>query len=240
MKNEIKPKQKIGLLTTLTYVDTEPPVWSCKCACGNMCFIKDSDLRYNRVKSCGCLRYSGIKPIGDITSIKLDPYYRKWTYHKSKKRLPEFPNFQDFKAWYIKEEKKKDKTNKITRKLRMQWRNCISKDQNGDFKSLEDYCEWAYSKGYIENIHQLHKRKRKLPYSKKNIEFGFFYNKTFLSIYKCKKYHFCYDRNKNLFYGYIKYKDTNYTTERYLNFENMFREYQEIYKTLFHKKFKFT
>ncbi len=239
MKNEIKPRQKFGHLTTLSCIKTEPPVWSCKCDCGKICYIKDKDLRYNRVKSCGCLRYSAMKPIGDITSIKLDPYYRKWTYHKSENRFPEFSNFQDFKTWYIKQEKEKAK-NRIPEKIKDQWRNCISKDQNGDFESLNDYWEWVQSKGYISKIHQLHKRKRNLPYSKKNIEFGFFYEKTFLSIYKCKKYHFCYDRNKNLFYGYIKYKDKHYTTDKYLNFENMLQEYKEIYKTLFHKNFKFT
>lgn len=233
--NNIEENQIFGYLTTIEYKsDIIPKVWKCKCICGKICYVTPTNLRNEKVKSCGCKRYIGLK---HTTNISKDQYYNKWKYHKRKGNNPFFNNIEDFKSWYKQMEKN---GNIITQKLKDQWRNCISKNQNGDFKSLESYCEWAYKKGYIDNIHTLHKKKRSLPHSKKNTEFGFFYDKKFISIYICKKYNFKYDRNRNLFYGYIKYKGTNFNTKKYHTFQKMLMEYKEIYKFLKNKNFEFT
>lgn len=232
---EILKNQQYGYLTTIEYInDRTPKVWKCKCTCGKICYVTPTNLRNEKVKSCGCKRYVGLKK---NTKVTKDPYYRKWQYHKQKGNNPFFNNIEDFKSWYQQMEKN---GNKITIKLKDQWRNCISKNQNGDFKSLEDYCNWAYGKGYINEIHTLHKKDKNKPHSKKNTDFGFFYEKKFISIYICKKNNFKYDRNKKLFYGYIKYKGTNFNTKKCRTFQEMLIEYKEIYEFLKNENFEFT
>lgn len=238
MKVDIRANQQFGFLTTIEFVtDRLPKVWKCKCSCGKLCYITPTNLRNGKKKSCGCKQYIGLKQNQKNTNISKDPYYKKWQYHKRKGNNPTFNNIAEFKKWYDKMEKTGIK---ITNKLRKQWDNCISKDQNGDFKSLEIYCEWAYKNGYINEIHTLHKKKRGIPHSKKNTEFGFFYDKKFISINICKKYHFKYDMNKSVFYGYIIYKGQKIHTKKYNTFSDMLLEYKELYRFFKNENFYFT
>lgn len=228
---------QFGKLTTLKYDTTlEPPKWKCKCECGNITYVQSAKLNNGHTKSCGCSQKDNIKKKIE-NGISKDPYYEKWKYHLKKGNNPAFFNFETFKFWY-----KTTQIDKIkpTNKLRMQWNNCISKNQNGDFLNCESYYSWAYKQGYIDNIHYLHRKNKELPHSMTNTEFGFFYEKKFISISDCKKYNFIYNMNESNFYGYIKYKGKIKNTKKYCTFSEMLTEYRQIYKYLFKKNFKFT
>ena len=51
-------KQQFGKLTVLqlSYRKNKSLYWKCKCKCGNIAYVKTSDLITGKVKSCGCLR----------------------------------------------------------------------------------------------------------------------------------------------------------------------------------------
>lgn len=51
-------KQQFGKLTVLQlgYRKNNSLYWKCECKCGNITYVKTSDLTTGRVKSCGCLR----------------------------------------------------------------------------------------------------------------------------------------------------------------------------------------
>lgn len=51
--------QKFGRLTVIKYAYSDKSrcaVWVCKCECGNYVDAKGTELRYGRIKSCGCLQ----------------------------------------------------------------------------------------------------------------------------------------------------------------------------------------
>lgn len=51
--------QKFGRLTVMKYAYSDKyrcAVWTCKCDCGNYVNVKGTELRYGRIKSCGCLQ----------------------------------------------------------------------------------------------------------------------------------------------------------------------------------------
>ena len=169
--------------------------------------------------------------------VKSDPLYNKWRYHKQKGNIPYFETFYDFKKWCKKNANSKKQ---ISKKLKDQYRKCILPNQNGDFPTLEHYIKWASRKGYIDELHTLHKKDRKLPHSKKNSEFGFFYNNIFISTTKFRHYNFKYNVNKKTFYGYIKYKGETLNTREYCTFSEMLTEYCQIYKRCFKKDFNLT
>lgn len=52
---------KYGLLTVIEETDRREPSngcikWRCKCACGNITVVSGNALRFDQIKSCGCLR----------------------------------------------------------------------------------------------------------------------------------------------------------------------------------------
>lgn len=236
-KKPIVENQKFGLLKTVKLVRIKKVLkWECLCECGKTTYVTASCLNSGNTKSCGCQKKIGINQKID-NGISKDSYYNQWRYHIKNGNTPYFDNIKEFKVWYKKEQKK---SKKITKKLRDQWNKCISINQNGDFKDIECYCLWAYKKGYIDNIHSLHRKDLSKPHSKKNTEFGFFYKSKFISIQKFKKYNFKYNKNKNKFYGYIKYKGQTYTTKEYSTFESMLKEYSHLYCLYYKKNFKFT
>ena len=56
---------KYGRLTVISRTDKDPrykgAMWLCKCDCGNTIAVRASSLKYDRTKSCGCLRKGGKK-----------------------------------------------------------------------------------------------------------------------------------------------------------------------------------
>ena len=55
--------QRFGALTVLGRAKCEEGhgAWLCRCDCGNEKVVRTYDLRHGRVKSCGCMRYTGRK-----------------------------------------------------------------------------------------------------------------------------------------------------------------------------------
>lgn len=240
MKKEILEKQKFGSLTTIKYMkDLRPPKWKCRCSCGKITYVSTRDLNSGNTKSCGCKSKKN-KP--QKKCVSKDPYYMRWKYYNNNDKYPTFKTLNEFKRWYLKHKNLKFKTTKniITKRLRNQWNNCVSKNQTGVFKDLYDYCSWAYNHGYIEGIHTLHRKNKNKPHSKRNSEFGFFYKSKFISVKKFNSYHFKFDKNKKQFYGYIKYKGITKFTDKYDNFQDMLNEYSYLYKLLFKSDFLLT
>lgn len=51
--------QKFGRLTAIEPTDQRKGsyvVWKCECDCGNICYASANDLKFGKVKSCGCLK----------------------------------------------------------------------------------------------------------------------------------------------------------------------------------------
>lgn len=67
--NNIKG-QKFNNLTVLEMTDKRRSggdvIWKCLCDCGNITYASASELRNNRIKSCGCLKSIGEKTINKI------------------------------------------------------------------------------------------------------------------------------------------------------------------------------
>ena len=51
--------QKYGLLTVKSIEHVDPVMWRCECDCGNIAFVRTSNLTTGNVKSCGCLHQKG-------------------------------------------------------------------------------------------------------------------------------------------------------------------------------------
>lgn len=63
--------QKFGMLTVLEKVKGERGAkWRCLCDCGSMTYVYSTDLRKNKIKSCGCYRYKFVSEskIKDLTN----------------------------------------------------------------------------------------------------------------------------------------------------------------------------
>lgn len=210
-------------------INFNPPKWKCKCECGNIIYVRTALLNNGQVKSCGCTR---IKQ-GNTSK---NPYYKafkQYNYeHKNK-----FSTIED----YIIYRKEKDYLQKIkpTSKTKQWWKQ-IDKNQNGDFESLEDFSKWCEEKGYNKDYFIMKKKHKTKPYSKRNLQFGIYYNDYFITAYKFKRYHFDFDKNKKMFYGYIKFKGNTILTDRYEKFEDMVFNYSILYKRYFGKDFSFT
>lgn len=231
MGKRIIEGQKFGKLTTIKYdnVHYNPPRWKCKCDCGKTIYVRTALLNNGQVKSCGCTR---IKQ-GDVTKNPYYPGFMKYNQrHKNK-----FSTIED----YIIYRKEKDYLQKIQpiRKIKQWWKQ-IDDDQNGDFENLEDFSKWCGEKGYNKDCFIMRKRHKTKPYSKRNLQFGIFYKDFFITAYKFNIYHFNFDKNKKLFYGYIKFKGNTVLTDRYENIEDMIFEYCSLYRRYFGKDFSFT
>jgi hypothetical protein len=53
LKIKLKPNEKFGMLTTISY--NGDSVWECLCDCGNKKLVKSDKLVLGKTKSCGCL-----------------------------------------------------------------------------------------------------------------------------------------------------------------------------------------
>ena len=65
--------QKYGRLTVIErYKNSKNNrvQWKCKCDCGNYKIVTSSDLRSNKIKSCGCLRKEKAIILGKNTNLK--------------------------------------------------------------------------------------------------------------------------------------------------------------------------
>lgn len=230
MKHKVQKNDKFGKLTAIKYdnINYKPGRWKCKCECGNIIYVRTALLNNGQVKSCGCARGRKSK-----NSISKNPYYQRFI-HYNKRHGYEFNDINEY-IIYKKEKEKLYKT-KPVRQLRLWWK-FIKNDQNGDFKNFEDFCSWCFQRGYDKDCFTVRKRHRKIPYSKKNIQFGIYYNSKFISAYNFARNHFKYDRNKKLFYGYIKFKGSIKMTDKYPDFTDMLSDYCHLYKTYFSKDF---
>lgn len=63
--------------------------------------------------------------------------------------------------------------------------NEMSEDEKKEWGTWEDFSTWAINLGYY-SIYSSHKINRKLPYNKKNLEFGLYINGKFFSIERLK------------------------------------------------------
>lgn len=223
--------QRFGKLVAIKYDNLyhKPPVWKCKCDCGKITYVRTALLNNGQVTSCGCSR---IKK-GNLSK---NPYYKafkQYNYTHKKK----FSTIED----YINYRKEKDYLNKIkpTSKVKSWWKQ-IEKDQNGDFENLEEFSKWCEEKHYNKDCFIMRKKHKTKPYSKKNLQFGIYYEYHFISAYKFKIYNFGFDNNKKLFYGYIKFKGNTVLTDRYEDFNEFILNYCILYRRYFSKDFSFT
>lgn len=101
--------QKIGKLTIIRPLTkeehndkTNEVVWECKCDCGKICHFRGSDLRLNKIMSCGCMKSKGEYKIEQILKNNNISYKKHITFsdckynEKEKERGAEF----DFIIYY--------------------------------------------------------------------------------------------------------------------------------------------
>ncbi len=70
---KLKPNQKFGRLTTISY--NGDSVWNCLCDCGTYKLVKSNKLKIGATRSCGCLRKESLK----VRMVKAINARRKYT-----------------------------------------------------------------------------------------------------------------------------------------------------------------
>ena len=55
-------------------------IWKCQCDCGNITYAAASELRNNRIKSCGCLKSLGEKTINSLLTQNHIPFQKEYCF----------------------------------------------------------------------------------------------------------------------------------------------------------------
>lgn len=114
--------QKFGRLTVICRTEnyitpkgTKFSQWICKCECGNTCIARVNDLKFGRIKSCGCLHKELAKQRRTKHSLSGTKLYMIWKSMKqrcSNQNNKDYPNYgergikvcdewsRDFQAFY--------------------------------------------------------------------------------------------------------------------------------------------
>ena len=79
----------------------------------------------------------------------------------------------------------------------------FSAEEKSNWNSWEDFVQWCKSNGYSPDL-CTHKKNRKLPYNKENLEFGIFVNKEFFSVIDLKNGKYYYNERKKMFVTSIR------------------------------------
>lgn len=79
--------QKFGRLTVIERVEDDKSGlirWLCKCECGNEKIIRGKDLKYNKIKSCGCLKREITIERNTKHGLRHTRIYRIWLLMKNR------------------------------------------------------------------------------------------------------------------------------------------------------------
>ena len=228
-KNKISKCQQFGKLTTIEYdnIHYNPPRWKCRCECGNIIYVRTALLNNGQVKSCGCSKNKG--------GISKNPYYSGFIKYNERNKN----KFSDIQSYIKYRQEKNSKKSKLESKIQNWWK-IVNSNQNGDFLNYENFYLFCEKKRGNKSCFTIIKKEKDKPYAKNNLQFGLYYNSKFISSYQFSKYHFNYDENKKLYYGYIKFKGHTFVTKKYQNFDFMLAEYCSLYKFYFDKDFSLT
>ncbi len=93
--HKIKPidmtGQRFGKLTIIRQLNSDEhndksqlAIWECKCDCGNICYFRGSDLRQNKIMSCGCIKSKGEDKIEFLLKSNKIPYEKHKTFFDCK------------------------------------------------------------------------------------------------------------------------------------------------------------
>lgn len=70
--------------------------------------------------------------------------------------------------------------------------NKMTNEEQSEWGKWEDFSTWAIGLGYC-SVYSSHKKSRKLPYNKENLEFGLYINSEFFSIERLKENRIVYN-----------------------------------------------
>ena len=98
-------------------------MWKCKCDCGNITIVSTSNLRANRIKSCGCFKLDKLIERSSTHNQRHTHLYEIW---KSMKQRCYNPNLKPYKNWGARGIKVCD-----------EWRY-----------NFQAFYDWAYANGY--------------------------------------------------------------------------------------------
>lgn len=99
-------------------------VWKCQCDCGNITFVRSSNLMSGAVKSCGCLTRDNAYHTHRMSKSRL---YQKWASIKNRCYYKSAQNYRNYGARGI--------------KMCDEWAN-----------SFEKFRDWAFQSGYRDDL----------------------------------------------------------------------------------------
>lgn len=108
-------------------VEKKEVYYLCKCTCGNEKIIRGKDLKYNKIKSCGCLNKEKITERNTKHNLRHTRIYRIWLLMKNRCLNSKYHLFKNYGGRGI--------------TMYDEWKN--------DFKSFHD---WALNNGYDEHL----------------------------------------------------------------------------------------
>ena len=108
-------------------VEKKEVYYLCKCTCGNEKIIRGKDLKYNKIKSCGCLNKEKTIERNTKHSLRHTRIYRIWLLMKNRCFNSKYHLFKNYGGRGI--------------SICNEWKN--------DFKSFYD---WSMNNGYDEHL----------------------------------------------------------------------------------------
>ena len=115
--------KKYNMLTVVSMQQSNPVIWKCLCDCGNYTYVRTSNLKQGKVKSCGCLHKRG-NPIHNQSKTRLYAIRAKMIRRCYIENEPAYHNYGERGI-----------------KMCIEWKN-----------SIESFIKWAYENGYSDGL----------------------------------------------------------------------------------------
>ena len=139
--------KRFGRLVVIAedHLENRQYYWLCKCDCGNLTVKSGNEMKWGKVKSCGCLRAECKPPLMQTHGMSRSKLYRIWTAMKQRCENEHDPNY-----------------------FRYGGRGIAVCDE---WKAFEPFEKWALSNGYVEGKYDLDRTDNDKGYCPENCRF---------------------------------------------------------------------
>lgn len=98
MKSKDLTSQRFGKLLVVkkAYCKNQKVYWQCICDCGNTTFVTTSNLRCNRIKSCGCLKVEQLIDRSSTHNKRYTKLYEVWKTIKQRCLNPKNKSYHNY------------------------------------------------------------------------------------------------------------------------------------------------